>query len=218
MLLSNATVHSVEDGVLTVLFAREGEAKGFSGSGDDRDLISALNSVLGTTLRIKALSAAQLAATPGSPPAARRPGQAQCAGAIRGAAARATARRVTAPHPVTRGPAGQRPGRATHAGLTGMDLIKRELGGQIIAEIDEGAAGLEPPRDVDVDLSTPSAVSNANINMSAAGTGRLLCQRCWYGKWGSPCNGTQFTLAGGWAGVGRGGGGRAPAGRRGGGS
>ncbi len=33
MLLSNATVHSVEGGVLTVLFAREGDAKGFTSSG-----------------------------------------------------------------------------------------------------------------------------------------------------------------------------------------
>ena len=30
LLLSNATVHSVEGGVLTVLFAREGDAKGFT--------------------------------------------------------------------------------------------------------------------------------------------------------------------------------------------
>ena len=38
ILLSNATVDSVEDGVLTVLFARDGEAKGFSASGYDRAL------------------------------------------------------------------------------------------------------------------------------------------------------------------------------------
>ena len=67
MLLSNATVHSVEGGVLTVLFAREGDAKGFAASGCDRDLISALTSVLGVNLRIKAMSAAQLASTPGAP-------------------------------------------------------------------------------------------------------------------------------------------------------
>ena len=138
MLLSNATVHSVEDGVLTVLFAREGEAKGFSGSGYDRDLISALNSVLGTALRIKALSAAQLAATPGAPRSghggpdelsARAPSVVQPPEPPRDASP-----------PRTLSPEAQldsAPVAPPSAGLTGMDLIKRELGGQIIAEIDE---------------------------------------------------------------------------------
>ena len=67
MLLSNATVHSVEGGVLTMLFPREGDAKGFATSGADRDLASVLTSVLGQTLRIKAMSATQLASTPGAP-------------------------------------------------------------------------------------------------------------------------------------------------------
>ena len=138
MLLSNATVHSVEDGVLTVLFAREGEAKGFSGSGYDRDLISALNSVLGTALRIKALSAAQLAATPGAP----RSGH----GGPDELSARAPSvvQPPEPPHdaspPRTLSPEAQldsAPVAPPSAGLTGMDLIKRELGGQIIAEIDE---------------------------------------------------------------------------------
>ena len=138
MLLSNATVHSVEDGVLTVLFAREGEAKGFSGSGYDRDLISALDSVLGTALRIKALSAAQLAATPGAP----RSGH----GGPDELSARAPSV-VQPPEPPpdaspprTLSPEAQldsAPVAPPSAGLTGMDLIKRELGGQIIAEIDE---------------------------------------------------------------------------------
>ena len=138
MLLSNATVHSVEDGVLTVLFAREGEAKGFSGSGYHRDLISALNSVLGTALRIKALSAAQLAATPGAP----RSGH----GGPDELSARAPSV-VQPPEPPpdaspprTLSPEAQldsAPVAPPSAGLTGMDLIKRELGGQIIAEIDE---------------------------------------------------------------------------------
>jgi DNA polymerase III subunit gamma/tau len=138
MLLSNATVHSVEDGVLTVLFAREGEARGFSGNGADRDLITALSSVLGTTLRIKALSAAQLAATPGAP----RSGH----GGPDELSARAPSV-VQPPEPPpdaspprTLSPEAQldsAPVAPPSAGLTGMDLIKRELGGQIIAEIDE---------------------------------------------------------------------------------
>jgi DNA polymerase III subunit gamma/tau len=138
MLLSNATVHSVEDGVLTVLFAREGEAKGFSASGYDRDLIGALGSVLGTALRIKSLTAAQLAATPGAP----RSGH----GGPDELSARAPAvvqppeppRDTSPPRTLsTEAQLDSAPVQPPSAGLTGMDLIKRELGGRIIAEIDE---------------------------------------------------------------------------------
>jgi DNA polymerase III subunit gamma/tau len=138
MLLSNATVHSVEDGVLTVLFAREGEAKGFSGSGYDRDLISALNSVLGTALRIKALSAAQLAATPGAPRSGH--GGPDELSARAPSVVQPPEPPPDAPPPRTLSPEAQldsAPVAPPSAGLTGMDLIKRELGGQIIAEIDE---------------------------------------------------------------------------------
>jgi DNA polymerase-3 subunit gamma/tau len=138
MLLSNATVHSVEDGVLTVLFAREGEARGFSASGYDRDLISALGAVLGSTLRIKALSAAQLAATPGAPHSGH--------GGPDELSARAPS--VVQPPEPPHDPSpprtlsaeaqlGSAPVQPPSADLTGMDLIKRELGGQIIGEIDE---------------------------------------------------------------------------------
>ena len=74
MLLSNATVHSVEGGVLTVLFPREGDAKGFTSSGCDRELISALTSVLGVNLRIKAMSRRNSPARPERREPARRPG------------------------------------------------------------------------------------------------------------------------------------------------
>ena len=67
MLLNTATVHSVDGGALIVLFSREGEAKGFAARGHDRDLITVLTSVLGLNLRIKSMSAAQLASTPGAP-------------------------------------------------------------------------------------------------------------------------------------------------------
>jgi DNA polymerase-3 subunit gamma/tau len=138
MLLSNATVHSVEDGALTVLFARDGEAKGFSASGYDRALGSALTSVLGVTLRIRALSAVQLGSTPGTPrsphggpdrlsakaPAAVQPPQPQ-----RDAA---PPRTLSAEAQLDSAPV-----QPASADLTGMDLIKRELGGRVIAEIDE---------------------------------------------------------------------------------
>ena len=139
MLLSNATVHSLDGGVLTVLFAREGEAKGFSASGYDRDLITVLTSVLGLNLRIKSMSAAQLASTPGAP---RSPH-----GGPDELSAKAPAAVQMPPEP----PDDPEPPRTLSAeaqhdstvvqpvseDLTGMDLIKRELGGRIIAEIDE---------------------------------------------------------------------------------
>jgi DNA polymerase III subunit gamma/tau len=139
MLLSNATVHSVEDGVLTVLFAREGEAKGFSASGYDRDLTGVLTSMLGVNLRVKAVSAAQLGATPGAP----RSGH----GGPDELSARAPAvvqqppapPRDTSP-PRTLSPEAQldsAPVQPASGDLTGMDLIARELGGRVIAEIDE---------------------------------------------------------------------------------
>ncbi len=139
MLLSNATVHSVEGGVLTVLFPREGDAKGFTSSGCDRELIGALTSVLGVNLRIKAMSAAQLASTPGAP---RSPH-----GGPDELSARAPAAvQMPAPPPEDPGPPEDLSAEAQHDSapaqpaspdLTGMDLIKRELGGRVIAEIDE---------------------------------------------------------------------------------
>lgn len=138
MLLSNATVHSVEGGVLTMLFPREGDAKGFSASGCDRDLISVLTA-MGLSLRIKAMSAAQLAATPGAP---RSPH-----GGPDQLSARAPAAVPMPPEPPedpeppdTLSAEAQHdsaPVRPVSPDLTGMDLIKRELGGRIIAEIDE---------------------------------------------------------------------------------
>ncbi len=139
MLLSNATVHSVEGGVLTVLFAREGDAKGFASSGCDRELTSALTSVLGVNLRIKAMSATQLASTPGAP---RSPH----GGPDQLSAKAPAAVQMPAPPPEDPGPPedlsaeaqyDSAPAQPVSADLTGMDLIKRELGGHIIAEIDE---------------------------------------------------------------------------------
>ena len=56
LLLSNAQVDSLDSGVLTLRFAREGEARGFGISGYDRDLGQVLQSVLGVTLQIRAIA------------------------------------------------------------------------------------------------------------------------------------------------------------------
>ncbi len=151
MLLSNATVHAVEDGLLTLLFAREGEARGFSASGYDRDLISVLNSMLGVTLRVRAITAAQLTGAPAAP---RRdhaglegPGPAGTTSHPASPPPRERAAREAGPPPPPP-PAPTEPAADDSAqpddpiqpasnDLTGMDLIKRELGGRVIAEIDE---------------------------------------------------------------------------------
>ena len=56
MLLSNATVESLEDGVLTVRFARDGDVRGFTGSGCDADLARVLSASFGLNVRIRAVT------------------------------------------------------------------------------------------------------------------------------------------------------------------
>jgi DNA polymerase-3 subunit gamma/tau len=192
MLLSNATVHSLEDGVLIVGFAREGEARGFAASGYDQDLIRVLASVLGVRLRVRALAGVppggQFGGRPGPgqgtgrQPA--RPGSAGASGPAAGPGRAAgpgpaggevpASGAGTGPDgrgnggPRGRGPTGtpghdraaaSQPGVSSppDAGwpddwpgepsgpsgampapqaLSGMDLITRQLGGQVIEEIE----------------------------------------------------------------------------------
>jgi DNA polymerase III subunit gamma/tau len=55
MLLGPATVESLEGGVLTVAFPKEGEAKGFASSGCDQVLATALGTLLGLNVRVRAI-------------------------------------------------------------------------------------------------------------------------------------------------------------------
>ncbi len=187
MLLSNAAVHTVEDGVLTIRFAREGDVKGFSSSGCDRDLGRVLATSFGLKLQVRALFGTQLGGVSASPLAADRaphpqvssapadpapadpaqagparsgpaqpdPAQPDPARSDAGQSEPVDRGRIHAgpgqPGPARPGPAAadlapadrahvdQSPGgpAASKEDLTGMDLIKRELGGRIIAEIDE---------------------------------------------------------------------------------
>jgi DNA polymerase-3 subunit gamma/tau len=66
ILLSNATVYTLQDGILTLRFTREGEAKGFSGSDYDRDLGQVLETMLGISPKIRAVSAAAQGGRPGA--------------------------------------------------------------------------------------------------------------------------------------------------------
>ena len=54
MLLNDASVDSLEGGVLTVAFASEGQAKGFAASGHDQVLTGVLATMLGLKVRVRA--------------------------------------------------------------------------------------------------------------------------------------------------------------------
>ena len=55
ILLNSASVDSLEGGVLTLAFNREGEAKGFATSGHDQVLTGVLGTMLGLNVRVRAL-------------------------------------------------------------------------------------------------------------------------------------------------------------------
>ena len=56
ILLNSASVASLEGGVLTLAFNREGEAKGFATSGHDQVLTGVLAAMLGLNVRVRALA------------------------------------------------------------------------------------------------------------------------------------------------------------------
>jgi DNA polymerase III subunit gamma/tau len=58
MQLSSATVDTLQDGILTLRFAQEGTAAGFSARGSDKDLGQVLEQMLGISPKIRAVSEA----------------------------------------------------------------------------------------------------------------------------------------------------------------
>ncbi|HEY3653103.1 MAG TPA: DNA polymerase III subunit gamma and tau [Streptosporangiaceae bacterium] len=152
MLLSHASVLSLEDGVLTLRFPREGDVKGFSVSGHDAVLKRVLSSDFGLNVTIRGVSGGDVVAQTGRPgtgaPTAARPP------AVRRdpvpAPSEAAPPEFAGPEfagpydePDDMPPGGSHedepsPGdRAVrNAELTGMDLIQRELGGQVIGEFE----------------------------------------------------------------------------------
>ena len=164
--LTNATVESFADGVLTLAFAQAGVAKGFQLGGYDKDLGQVLSEMFGVTPTIRT-SVGIAAGTGPDPEMGTGPSDSQPRSAERATAPRTVGqepggtlpagrsaepgRRGGAARPQqvsTRGTAG-RPAPATEADnepapgdlpapdvLTGTDLIERELGGRIIEELD----------------------------------------------------------------------------------
>ncbi len=149
MLLSNASVLSVADGILTLRFPRDGDLKGFSVSGHDAVLVRVLGASFGLNVTVKGVAGGD------APPAAPsvRPGG---PGPSNPASSPSRQPPAAPPEFAPTDPAGyddEPPGdmprdemppdepspddravRTTE--LTGMDLIQRELGGQVIGEIE----------------------------------------------------------------------------------
>jgi DNA polymerase-3 subunit gamma/tau len=161
MQLSNATVASFADGVLTLTFAQAGIEKGFLTGGYDKDLSHVLSALYGITPRIRTAVAigdpakpADNAMRPPGPAPVLRPGSTAepRVGDVERpprASAQGSERAVRSrPRPPERGgfPAGGVPSGAdaeaepgdlaAPEALTGTDLIERELGGRVIEEIE----------------------------------------------------------------------------------
>jgi DNA polymerase III subunit gamma/tau len=190
MLLSNASVVSLDDGVLILRFPRPGDVKGFVSSGYEELLKQVLTARFGLNVTVRAVSggdkpaAERRGARPGpaqAPPEPSGPGGAQTrpagsgpadagsgTGVVTAAAggAKERSRRAVEPFPDDEPPpaddgypfsdddgapaggasfkevneasrSGGTMAASAPAELTGMDLIQRELGGQIISEIED---------------------------------------------------------------------------------
>jgi DNA polymerase III subunit gamma/tau len=160
MLLSNASVLSLQDGILTLRFPRDGDVKGFSVSGHDAVLKRVLSDRFGLNVTVRGMAGGDTApgsASGGGP----RSGGAASGGPASGGRPAAPARRDPAPAPPEFVPpefAGlpdepydddmppdemapdepspdDQPVQETE--LSGMDLIQRELGGQVIGEFED---------------------------------------------------------------------------------
>jgi DNA polymerase-3 subunit gamma/tau len=158
MQLTNATVASLEEGVLTLGFRQAGIAKGFLAAENDKILAGVLADMFGLRVRISAsigssdvqgVAGAPDAALPagdGEPPDARQRGASgaqRSGGPVAGqqGGGQPIGRRQPQGTARTAGhPAGSEPGHGDHMdadALTGSDLIARELGGRIIEELGE---------------------------------------------------------------------------------
>jgi DNA polymerase III subunit gamma/tau len=156
MQLTNATVASFEDGVLTLAFAQPGIVKGFLAAENDKVLAGVLADMFGVRAHISTSVASSdvrgAAGVPGGAsfsggerPAAPRSG----AGGTRRQAGPAASRtggqqgdggQPQRPAQAAGSGAGSEPGHGDHLdadALTGTDLIARELGGRIIEELGE---------------------------------------------------------------------------------
>jgi DNA polymerase III subunit gamma/tau len=130
ILLSNASVVSVQDGVLTLRFAGEGELKRFSTSPYDIDLKRVLSAEFGLNVMVKGVVGA------GQPENAAPRVVRSVAGSPEIAVSADEPPDDVVPDDVPPDEPSADDADAGPAELTGMDLIQRELGGQVISEIE----------------------------------------------------------------------------------
>jgi DNA polymerase-3 subunit gamma/tau len=139
MILSNASVHSLQDNILTLRFARDGDLKGFTTSGCDADLKRILSANFGLNVMVNGTV---------SPGGDDPPGPPRVRGDLPPESPLAPpTRRDSQPSPVLQPPPpdsyepeeepDDEPLPPGPPELTGMDLIQRELGGQIISEVED---------------------------------------------------------------------------------
>lgn len=147
ILMGDVQVVEVDDRSVTLAFARDGDMKGFTSSGSDRVVQQALTEVLGVEWRVEAIAGGGGGSTsrggnPSRPSGPRGPAPAAPTGptgpAADGPVPGGEAVADGAGPADSAGPAEVDPERDPddNPGLTGMALIRRELGGQIIDEID----------------------------------------------------------------------------------
>lgn len=139
ILLSNATVDTLTGGVLTVRFARDGDVRGFTSSGCDTDLARILDSGFGLSVRVEAVAGGAAEAGSGHPSGAatRAQNRERPAAPGRGRRNGPAAERADSPAEHGDDGAGGGNGSAGDADIISMDLLRRELGGQVIDEVEE---------------------------------------------------------------------------------
>jgi hypothetical protein len=123
MILSHASVHSLQDGILTLRFTRDGDLKGFGTSGCDVDLKRVLTESFGVNVMVNGIVGGEAPNSappraPASPPPVQRDSTPQSDG----------------PPPQDFDEPDDEPLPPGPPEVTGMDLIQRELGAQIISE------------------------------------------------------------------------------------
>jgi DNA polymerase-3 subunit gamma/tau len=147
-LLRNASVLSLDGGILTLRFRSVGEMKGFSVSGHDAVLKRVLSADFGLNVTIRGVTGTDPGGGSARPADPVSPGPSQGPAAPDGnsdPAARDLGRRPRHDEPPAAEippddmppdePDGDQPPVPTE--LTGMDLIQRELGGRVIGEIED---------------------------------------------------------------------------------
>jgi DNA polymerase-3 subunit gamma/tau len=148
LLLRTASVLSLEDKVLTLRFPRDGDLKGFGVSGHDAILKRVLNARFGLDVTIRGVVGADPGASPARPAGSGAAGGSGAATPVATTPARSRPRRDEPPADEFPSdefppdddmppdePDGDRAPVVTE--LTGMDLIQRELGGQVIGETED---------------------------------------------------------------------------------